>query len=196
MIPAFCLHKMSSWMQKPLTSASVYSNQYTAHSAVLGPRLQKKFSVQYEAWKIPCWWLLEILHFPVVNDKSSCVCVKFGTQVPTYSTSKLCSSAMWHQHDFFCGYVWPLSLCSISITTQHTGLSKLPMSLSHHTISPSCGINQELQRLTILPWTFHKFLLELICILSSYNPTNFASDLTQTFCLTVLVCLNSPTGIY
>ena len=51
-------------------------------------------------------------------------------------------------------------------------------------------------RTTILPWTFHEFLLELICILSRYNPTNFASDLTLTFCVTVTVCLNPPTGIY
>lgn len=51
-------------------------------------------------------------------------------------------------------------------------------------------------RMTILPWTFQEFLLELICILSRYNPTNFASDLTLTFCLTVTVCLNPPTGIY
>jgi len=97
---------------------------------------------------------------------------------------------------FFCGYICPLSPCSISITTQHAGFSKLSISLSHHTISPSCDINQELQRLPILPWTFHEFLLEVICILSCYNPTSFSSDLTPTFCLTVLVYLNPPTGIY
>jgi hypothetical protein len=123
-----------------------------------------------------------VLNFLVVNDKSPRVCVKFATHLPTNCTSKLCSSATWHQHDIFCGYVCPLSPCLISITTQpHAGFSKLPISLSH-TISPSYGINQEL-RLTFLPSSFHKFLLEVICILSCYNPTNFSSDLTLTFCL-------------
>jgi len=35
----------------------------------------------------------------------ACACararLKFGTQVPTNSTSKLCSSATWPQHDIF-----------------------------------------------------------------------------------------------
>jgi hypothetical protein len=38
-------------MPNPLIVALVHSTQYSARSAVLGPTLQKKFSVKYEAQK-------------------------------------------------------------------------------------------------------------------------------------------------
>jgi len=61
-------------MQKPLTAASVYSNQYTAHSAVLGPTLQNSSQCNMEPERYHADDCLKyVLNFLAVNDKSPCV---------------------------------------------------------------------------------------------------------------------------